>query len=233
MKLLTSLILLLLCIGSYAAERRPFENIDANGLTKETQKTDGADNAMDFIWWIPVEFWQVTLAGNPAVTQQQIDEIIHTLGPYSIIAVVQADISNFGAFDFFDESEVDDGLSISYVPDGGAAIDLPTDELVDPDVTLLLNQLSPVLTAAMGDMGENFYFFPLSDIDENGERLVSPYESGVLRVSLTAREGLPRPPYEFELPLDSLHTPRLCRNGKPAHISWKYCPWDGEKLKDK
>jgi hypothetical protein len=36
---------------------------------------------------------------------------------------------------------------------------------------------------------------------------------------------------ELELPLDSLFVPRLCPNGKPAHVSWDYCPWSGKKLK--
>lgn len=222
---------MLLSLGANAAERLPFSEVDGNVLTTETQKTDGSDNAMDFVWWIPVEFWEVALAGNSGVSPAQVAEIVETLRPYSVLAVVQADISNFGAFSFFDEDKVIRGLKVVYAPEKGGAVEISLGELVDPDVTLLLNQLSPILTAAMGNMGENFYFFPLADADEDGKRLVSPYEHGRLQVTLTAREGMQRPPYEIEFPLDALHEPRLCANGQPAHISWNYCPWSGKKLK--
>ena len=231
MKTLTSFIMLLISFSANAAERLLFNEVNGNDLTTETQKTAGADNAMDFVWWIPVEFWQVALANNPGVSEQQVAEIVETLRPYSVLAVVQADISSFGAFNFFDEDKVSRGLKVVYAPEKGSVIDISLDELVHPDVTLLLNQLSPILTAAMGNLGENFYFFPLPDTDDDENRIVSPYERGKLQVSLTAREGLQRSPFEIEFPLDALHRPRLCPNGKPAHISWSYCPWSGKKLK--
>ncbi len=232
MRTLAGLILLLLCLSVQAAERLPIDKVDSNILTQETQKSDGADNAMDLVWWIPVEFWEAALSGNPAITPQQVAEVVETLRPYSVIAVVQADISNQGAFHFFDEKKVTAGLRVEYRPANRSPVHISINELAHPDVVLLLNQLSPILTAAMGNMGENFYFFPLPDTDKNGDRLVSPYEEGVLRVTLAKREGLSRPPFEFQLPLDSLHEPRRCPNGQPAHISWKYCPWSGTKLED-
>lgn len=232
MRTLTGLIFVLLCLPLHAAERLSIDQVDSNVLTQETQKSDGADNAMDLVWWIPVEFWEAALSGNPAVTPQQVAEVVDTLRPYSVIAVVQADISNMGAFHFFDEKKVTDGLRVEYRPAEGPPVRISVNELAHPDVVLLLNQLSPILTAAMGNMGENFYFFPLPDTDKDGNRLVSPYEEGMLRVTLTKREGVRRPPFEFQLPLNSLHEPRLCPNGRPAHISWKYCPWSGSKLED-
>ncbi len=231
MKTLTGLIVMLLVLNANAAERLPFDEVDGNILTTETQKTDGTDNAMDFIWWIPVEFWEVALAGNSGVSPAQIAEIVETLRPYSVLAVVQADISSFGAFNFFDEDKVTQGLKVVYFPEQANAVEISLEELVDPDVTLLLNQLSPILTAAMGNLGENFYFFPMLDTNDAGARLISPYERGTLQITLTARAGVRRPPYEIAFPLDALHKPRLCQNGKPAHISWNYCPWSGKKLK--
>lgn len=231
MQQLTALFLLLLSALGLAAERLPFTEVNANNLTTETQKTAGSDNALDLVWWIPVEFWQVALANNAAVTPAQIDDIVDTLRPYSLLAVVQADISTFGAFDFFDEVKVSSGLRVVYTPEHGSSVNIPLDELIDPDVTLLLNQMSPVLTAAMGNLGENFFFFPLPDMDDTGQRIISPYERGSLAITLTARDGIHRPPYLIEFPLDALHQPRLCPNGKPAHVSWAYCPWSGKKLK--
>jgi hypothetical protein len=38
------------------------------------------------------------------------------------------------------------------------------------------------------------------------------------------------PTVVLETPLNSLFVPRTCPNGKPAHVSWKFCPWGGERL---
>ena len=232
MKVFSGLALLFLCTAAEAVERLSLDAVDSNALTKETQLTSGEENAMDFVWWIPVEFWEVTLRGNPAISAAQVAEVVDTLKPYSVVAVVQADISSFGAFHFFDEKKVTDGLDVRYVSDDGSSTPVPVGEAADPDLLLLLNQLSPILTAAMGNMGENFYFFPLPDTDRDGRRLVSPYEPGRLQITLTARENVERAPYVIEFPLDSLHLPRRCPNGKPAHISWTHCPWGGRKLED-
>jgi hypothetical protein len=231
MKALLLIALSMVSAIAAAAERKPFDEVNTDALTRETQITEGSDNALDLVWWLPVEFWQVALQSNPSLAQSQIDQVVDTLRPYSVIAVVQADISPFGAFHFFDEAKVASGLQIDYVREGGTAINLPIGTTSDPDLNLLLKQLAPILSAAMGEMGQNFYFFPLADQNADGERIVSPYETGQLRIDLTDREGMPRPAFEIEFPLDSLFVPRLCRNGKPAHISWKYCPWDGKKLK--
>jgi hypothetical protein len=37
---------------------------------------------------------------------------------------------------------------------------------------------------------------------------------------------------KIEMPIDALFVQRMCPNGKPAHVSWVVCPWDGGKLPD-
>ena len=74
-----------------------------------------------------------------------------------------------------------------------------------------------------------FDFFVLSDTDQ-GDRLLSPYGNSTLLVTLTNKKGEVLEPIRFEMPLDSLFVPRMCPNGKPAHVSWVVCPWDGSKL---
>ena len=33
-----------------------------------------------------------------------------------------------------------------------------------------------------------------------------------------------------ELPINALFVPRLCSDGREAHVTWNYCPWTGERL---
>lgn len=81
----------------------------------------------------------------------------------------------------------------------------------------------------MGNLGSNMHFFVLADRNANDERIIDPYEVNALRIGLKKSDG-ERLNVVLETPLNSLFVPRTCPNGKPAHVSWKFCPWGGERL---
>ncbi len=120
------------------------------------------------------------------------------------------------------------GLQVHAIDASGKARKMSHTEPADPDMQLLLDMMKPMLAQAMGNLGENFYFFPLPAFDNEDNRVLSPYENGKLRVTL--QRGEETVVLEIELPIDALFVPRICPNGKPAHVSWVYCPWSGEKL---
>jgi hypothetical protein len=214
-----------------ASERKALEAVSTDALSSEGQRVVSDADSLHFIWWIPVEFWEATFAQDASVPEADADEILRVLRPYSMLAVVQADISSLGAFRFFDRDRVANGLSIAYAAGGGAKPNrlMPLTD-VDPDLEVIIGVLRPVLAAAMGNMGENFHFFVLSD-DQGGKRVASPYEFGEMQVSLAdgSTSGVRT---SIELPLDALFVPRQCPNGRPAHVTWSFCPWGGERLAD-
>ncbi len=230
MKILVCVSLLFAAIAANAVERRALGDVDANALTTEGQVMGGGADNVDLAWWIPTEFWEISVRGNPAADEFQANQLIDTLRPYSVIAIVQADVSPFGAFSFFGEDAISNGMLIEYIDKDGKRTIIPHNKEATPDVVILLNQMVPILAAAMGNLGENFYFFPLPDFDADENRLISPYEKGTVRVTLDTRDNIEKTVLEIDLPLDSLHVPRLCPNGKPAHVSWRFCPWSGKKL---
>lgn len=185
---------------------------------------------MRLVWWIPVEFWQATLSGNKQVTAESISGMVATLSPYFMIAVVEADISPFGAMDFYPKEVILEHMLVEYTDDKGKKRRLHRLEKLDKDVELLQAQITPILSAAMGNMGKNIYFITYSDRDRKNQRISSPYKPGKLHITLTNTKGERPSTFLIETPLDSLFIPRTCANGKPAHVSWKYCPWDGAKL---
>lgn len=213
---------------AHALEPKPLHLVDVSALTSETQVTRGGANGIDIVWWIPVEFWEANLRQNENVQEFQIAQMLRVLENYSVLAIVQADVSPFGAFTFFDKDAVMEGLKVQAIDADGKARAISHTEPADPDMRLLLDQMRPVLAQAMGNMGENFYFFPLPAFDDEGTRVPSPYEFGKLRVTL--QRGEKDLVLEIETPIDALFVPRECPNGKPAHVSWVYCPWGGEKL---
>ena len=215
-----------------AAERKDPTEINPVDFTTETQQMSSEAAVLDMAWWIPPEFWEAVLRQDPSVPREQADAMLEVMSPYFVIVVVQADISPFGSFTFIPEPRIEEGLELTYTDERGKRSVLSILETTNPDFELLLLQLGPILANAMGNLGENFNFYAFAVEDEDGNRVASPFEPGRLRVSLSAREDAAPTVFEFEAPLDALFRPRICPNGKPAHISWNFCPWDGSRLPD-
>lgn len=228
MRILLLTSALLMTVSADAIERKSIDQVDVNALTAETQAMAGGADHMDMVWWIPLEFWEATLRQGGGVPEAQIEQMLAILENHTVLGVVQADISPFGAFTYFDKEKVMDGLVVEVLDTDGNLQSVSHTEPADPDMRLMLDQMRPVLAQAMGNLGENFYFFPLPNANADGDRYLSPYDEGKLRV--TVGRGEQSSVVEIEFPADSLFVPRMCSNGKPAHVSWTHCPWGGKKL---
>lgn len=229
MRLLLALAMISLASFAHAIDRKEITDIDLNVLTVEGQVMTGGASDLALVWWIPAEFWEVSMRQESMVPDEQVNQVMGVLKNYSVLAVVQANVSPFGSFQFFEKDQIMKGMNVEFVRPDGSVETISHTEPSDPDLRIMLDQMRPILAQAMGSLGQNFYFFPLPDVDDDGERLLSPYDKGMIRVKLLNADAVHTA--ELELPLDSLFVPRLCPNGKPAHVSWNYCPWSGKKLK--
>lgn len=228
---LVATLLVLTAADALGAERKPIRDVDSDALTGDTQvlALGAGDDHIAMVWWIPVEFWQSTLARDPTTSDSNKRSILETLSGTSLLSVVQADISDLGAFDFYRKEEVAEKMTIDFTGPRSKKQALEPMRAIDPDLEIVLGVLKPVLGAAMGNLGNNMHFYVLNDRSADSTRLVDPYRYGLLSVQLSKRTG-ERMTAEIEMPLDSLFVPRKCPNGKDAHISWIYCPWSGERL---
>ena len=229
MRLLLALAMISLASFAHAIDRKEITDIDLNALTVEGQVMTGGASDLALVWWIPAEFWEVSMRQESMVPDEQVNQVMGVLKNYSVLAVVQANVSPFGSFQFFEKDQIMKGMNVEFVRPDGSVESISHTEPSDPDLRIMLDQMRPILSQAMGSLGQNFYFFPLPDANDDGERLLSPYDKGMIRVKLLNADAVHTA--ELELPLDSLFVPRLCPNGKPAHVSWNYCPWSGKKLK--
>ena len=214
-----------------AQQRRASADVDIDGLTADTQISapSGGDH-MNMIWAIPIEFWKAAFAADASMTPTQRAEIIGALEEYVVIGIVQADIGDAGDFDFYTEGEVRKELNMSFTDaDGNNRPIIPTDQ-VGTDAQQLLATLKPMLSAAMGNMGENLHFIVVDDDAGEAGRTWDPYAVGVLHVDLKTRAGEALNG-KMAGPINALFVPRKCPNGKDAHVTWKFCPWTGEALK--
>ena len=223
---LSALALCLLAVNLNAAEKRALTDVDSGILTRELQHSD--DDGIVVAWWLPSEFWAVALANQKTLTAVQIEEFMKILRQYTLIAVVDGEVGG-AAIDFQERDAVAKSLTVELVDGTGKSRKVVPVESVPEDLKPLFTILVPAMGAAMGNLGRNLHFFVF--LDQVGDsRLFSPYEPGAVVVKLSGRARRPDVSLTIERPLDSLLVPRLCANGKPAHVSWNYCPWDGEKL---
>lgn len=232
MKYLAVALLSVVAFLSQAADRKAYQDISINALTADTQSQpeNAGDNHLALVWWVPYEYWASVFSRDPNLNDRMRESMLGILKQYTVVAVVQADISPLGAFNFYDKATVESNMVVSYQEDGKEAKVLLPETDVDADMVLLMSQVGPVLQAAMGNMGSNFHFYIYSD-QKDGKRVVDPYSLGNLNVTVGKKDGVTME-VAFEAPLDSLFIPRICPNGKKAHISWQFCPWSGEKISD-
>ncbi|HVL01271.1 MAG TPA: hypothetical protein VM553_15745, partial [Dongiaceae bacterium] len=207
--------------------RKPLPAVVVEDFTRDTQVIRTSEYSFVQAWWIPVEFWQAALSKvNPALAQQSLD----VLKPYSMLAVVQADVTALGGFVFYPRADLQSRLQLQYQAAGGEKVTLSPVQQPNSTLQNLITQLSPLLSRAMGEMGRNMQFFVFDDARPDGTRIVDPYNDGVLQVVLAQSETQAAQQLDVGLPANALYEARRCADGRPAHISWRYCPWDGQPL---
>jgi hypothetical protein len=224
---LSALALCLLASNLNAAEKRAPADVDSGILTQELQRTSN-DSGIVVAWWMPAEFWAVALGNEKSLSAVQIEEVMKILRQYTFIAVVDGEVGG-AAIDFQDRDSVAKSLAVEVVDGAGKTRKVVPIDPVPEDVKPLLSVLVPAMGAAMGNLGRNLHFFVFKDVVDDA-RVFSPFDPGAVVVKLSGRARRQDISLSIERPVDSLLVPRLCANGKPAHVSWNFCPWDGKKL---
>lgn len=216
---------------SFAAEKKPVIEIDEDALTSETQLSlkGTGDDHMAFVWWIPNEFWKKVLSNDASIGETEKNTMLNAMSGISLLAVVQGNISEYGAFEFFSKEEIERNMKLVYTDADGKKQNVSIVTKIDPTLEVLLGVFKPILAAAMGNMGNSMHFYVLNDKVKSTNRLLNPYEKGKIDIQLKKKEKVFMNT-SIEFPLNSLFVPRICPNGKEAHISWSYCPWTGKRL---
>ena len=233
MKKLFVAVIIVSMVATYsmAAEKKPLKDIDTEAFTSDTQVTPkgAGDKHIALAWWIPNEFWESLLSRDATTSASEKKAMLDAMSGVSLLAVVQADISAVGAFQYYSKEEIEQSMTLSYTGADGQKQRLPPLQTIAPDLEVVLGVFKPILGAAMGNLGNNLHFYVLSDRSKSSPRLLDPYRNGQIDIQLARRDKVLMDA-RVELPINALFVPRKCPNGKNAHSSWKYCPWTGEQL---
>ena len=207
-------------------QRKPLNAIDIDRFTSELQVVVSDNTSMTQAWWIPAEFWGTAFSRtNPALAEQAMSQ----LADYGILAIVQADITPLAGFVFYDRENVKQRLSVKFKSYQQKPLALDYSEKLSDSVQMLLDVLGPMFANTMGELGKNMHLYVV-DNRVDGKTLVDPYLQGKVEIKLAKTKTADEKYLSIELPVDALYEPRYCPNGKPAHISWRYCPWSGKAL---
>ena len=198
-------------------------NIDYNQFIRETQKNSSESGKINIVWWIPIEFWDITLKRNKTISEDQIKKFIDELKPYAIFAVIQGDMGPMGNLSYVPLDSIKNNI---LVIDNEKLKHYPISyDKLDAGLQNLLATLKPVLKNAMGQLGENMNFFVFNDKKENNKRVSDPYQKGILQINIQNKE------YKWRTPFGTLMPLKYCPKDKEEmNGSWEYCPWDGAKL---
>ena len=200
--------------------------IDINELIEESQINTGEAGEIKMNWWIPNEFWLATFQNEPTLSQNDVNEFMKVLEPYSLFAVIDGEVGPFGGVTYTSESDI--SKSITLTDNNGKQHKPLSNSELNPDLQNFLSMFKPILINMIGQMGQNMHFFVFSDVDAKGNRIADPTQKGKITVNVVGEE------YVWKTPLGSVLPPKYCPEDGEAHSgAWDYCPYHGNKLTSK
>ena len=187
---------------------------NAQDMVRDTQRMDNANGTMSMVWWIPQQYWEESMKSNPAMPQDVREQMLTVLDDCLLVAVMSAKMGPRGLTDTVPKAEL--------VANAKLTLDGKVIEPVDPAklsqaAQLLLSQLKPGMTAAMGQLGQGVEFIVYPRFD--------PMQPGSLQISLFDRT------HSWRLPLGSLLPERTDgKTGEKFPGNYEFNPYTGAKL---
>ena len=209
------------------ATRGSAEGPSTNALLAETQRSSEDPNRLGLVWWMPREFWEISLAAGPAPsTPEQITAFTSVLGNYTLFAVADGVIGQFGGVTWISSEDLRSGVELQ--DSSGTRYVALAEDQVSPDARNLAASMKPALTNMLGPMGEHMEFFFFPSTSPNGRPIADAKADGSFRF----RVG--KDFYDWRLPLGSILPKKVCPvDREELSGAWKYCPWHGKKLKSR
>ena len=201
-------------------EKKGVSEIVVNDLVKATQEQidKGSAGGLALVWWIPYEFWAVSFEKRKSLDTEQKVQLLDTLKGYNLIGVVEGESTAVGSLKFSSKEKIGATLKVTSVDASGDELKLSSSKIINKDIQLLVQTITPILQSVMGDLGKNFHFYIFDGETSDGFRIMNPYEKGQIKISFQGNNNK-NLEATIETPLNPLFVPRVCPNGKDAHIS--------------
>jgi hypothetical protein len=195
--------------------------VDMQELVKETQQLRDVDQKMELVWWIPQEFWEASLAGNPNVSAESRAQFLSVLQDYQIIAVVYVKTGLEGFTELATEADI---LGNIRFESGGRQFAPVLSAGISPGAQAILAAIKPLVTGMLGQLGQSMHFVVYPSRD-GSTRLVDPLRAGAFEVSLFEQV------FHWRLPLASLLPKKIDpKTHEEFPGNFDFNPYTGGKL---
>ncbi len=197
---------------------------DLREFIHETQQSSTASQQLTLVWWIPEEFWDLSLAGNPNVPAGTAEEIHQVFHDYQIFALVRASTGLQGLTGVATRADL---LGNARLELGDKAIAPVAADKVPSGVQAMLGAMRPMLAALLGQLGQSIELVVYPDVAD-GHRLLDPVQSGAFQFTLYDQT------FHWRLPLASLLPKKIDPQSKEEFPgNYNFNPYTGGKLNGK
>ncbi|QQX77315.1 MULTISPECIES: hypothetical protein [Aequorivita] len=215
------LLAILICLQSFSQEKDK-KNVSLDALLSDTQFSSDNPEMLEFVWWLPREFWEVSYAQDPTSSEEEFKELNNIFGDYELFGVIRGNIGHFGGITYHTEEAILKELTVHYK--GENLMVVPEDE-ISADFMNFFMIIQPMIGNMLGQMGNNIHFVLYKSIRGNEVLPVDPLGNGELTIKLGDFERT------VDLPLNSLLLEKKCNeDGKLYSGKYIFCPIHGKKL---
>jgi hypothetical protein len=193
-------------------------------VISDTQRMEQSADRLTLVWWIPAQFWEISLAQNADVSPKQVRELVASFEPYTVVAIVDGAVGPMAGITYPDEAVVRESVRVVDVA-GKRYRAMKTSEIA-PDVQNMISMMQPMIANMLGPMGTNMHFLVFQNSDDQTAPL-DPLARGTARVEVADRS------YKYRLPLGSLMPPRFDPDsGERFPGNFVFSPFTGKKLRE-
>jgi hypothetical protein len=219
---LTGLLAFLL-LASFAASPARAEN--SSTIVRESARTlDGGEGRVASFWWLPQEYWEL-VAKELKLSAEDQEKVRTAFRGYLFVAVLDSKLGEQKP-QFATIKEVVEHAKFSR---DGEPVEVLRE--VTPEVVRLSPNLVYLLRTSLGGLGEGLRLLPLSNLDAQGNPVLTGSTPGELRIEYRFDDKSPPQTVFWRAPLTSIAGPKKCpEGGEPLEASFRFCPWHGEKL---
>jgi hypothetical protein len=190
-------------------------------ILRDTQRTTQANGDITMVMWMPQQFWEESMKGNPALTAEGRAQVLAPLADYALFGVMRAKVGAGGLTDIQPKAELIKNLKLEL---NGKVVQPVAPESIAPGAQMLLSTLKPAM-AAMGGaamQGMEFVVFPAK---ADGKPHIDAMQAGTLQVTLYDQT------YRWRTPLGSLLPVKIdAKTGEEFPGNYSFNPFTGDKL---
>ncbi len=197
---------------------------DMREFIHETQQSATVSQELTLAWWIPQEFWDLSLAENPNVPAQTAADIRAVFHDYQVFALIRASVGIQGLTGAPTRADL---LANSRFQIGDKEIHPIDPDQVPTGVQTMLGAMRPMLNSLLGQMGQNMELVVYPAVVD-GKRLNDPLKSGAFQYTVYDQT------FHWRMPLASLLPKKVDPRSKEEFPgNFQFNPYTGDRLSAK